>query len=419
MRLSLSALSRICRQHASEKGRETSHLGVRNHGAGIAILHSADALYEHRPESSMIVADDLKRLANIPGPCLTIAEPVRDGPTQLLKTSAHLEAAGKQAELLLAQRGVDEGARASFLRPVRRIAENTDWSTHTGSVLIFRAPGFTKASFWPHVVKPDVHLGEEFFILPFIAKPVDFWILGLSINELALFRGSARELVQVELPHGVPHSLREAGGFDQPDHDLENRSYAGPSAGKSPGGRGTVHFGTSSLHEVEGRHLHDFFKMIDRGIRPLLDRGGYPLILAGVSREVSIYQKINTYPRLMKDSIHGSPGALGRPRLFEAAMRIAIPGSGKSPNEISAALENAAGRGLLITDREAIGRAAESGQVETLFVDPESRCDQEQLNRCAIAVLRNSGTVELASSLHVGGGVAAILRYQAQNRSAQ
>lgn len=367
----------------------------------------------------MIAADDLKRLANIPGPCLTIAEPVRDGTAQPVKTSAHLEAAGRQAEILLAQRGVDEGARASFLRPVRRIAENTNWAAHTGSVLIFRAPGFTKASFWPHVVKPDVHVGEEFFILPLLAKPVDFWILGLSINDLALFRGSARGLVQADLPHGIPHSLREAGGFDQPDHDLENRSYAGPSAGKSSGRRRTVHFGTSSPHEVEGRHLHDFFKMIDRGIRPLLEASGYPLILAGVSREVSIYQKINTYPRLMKDAIYGSPGALGRPRLFEAAMHIAVPGSEKSPNELSAILENAAGRGLLITDRKAILRAAELGQVENLFVDPEIRCDQEELNRCAIAVLRNSGKVESSPSLHPNGGVAAILRYQTQSRAAQ
>src|SRR5579883_1625480 len=197
----------------------------------------------------MIAADDLKRLANIPGPCITIFEPVRDGIAQPAKTAVHLEASGREADILLARRGVDESARKSFLRPIRRIAENTDWSLHRGSVLIFRAPGFTKASFWPHVVKPAVHLGEEFFILPFLAGEISFWVLGLSINDVILFRGSARGLVQVELPHDVPRSLDEAGGFDRPDHDLENRSYAGPSAGKSSGRRRTVHFGTSSLHE--------------------------------------------------------------------------------------------------------------------------------------------------------------------------
>lgn len=367
----------------------------------------------------MIAAEDLKTLANIPGPCLTIAEPLRGGVTQPVKKAAHLAAAGRQLDMLLAQTGFDKGVRDSFLSPIRRIADNTDWLTQTGSVLIFRAPGFTKVSFWPHVVKPGIYFGEQFFILPFIANPVSFWVLGLCIHKVTLFRGSAHGLVQVGLPHGVPCSLEEVGGFDQSDHNLENRSYAGPSAGKSSGRRQTLHFGASSLQEVGGRHLHGFFKMIDRGARPLLENGGYPLILAGVSREVSIYEKVNTYPRLMKESIHGSPRFLGRARLFEAALRIAIPGFEKSPNELGAKLEAAAGRDLLLTDPDAIRRAAEAGQVETLIIDAETSGNQDALNRCAVAALRNSGTVECSPYLHAGKGVAAILRYRMQEWAAQ
>jgi hypothetical protein len=268
-------------------------------------------------------------------------------------------------------------------------------------------------------VKPDVHVGEEFFILPFLAKPIAFWVLGLSINEVTLFRGSARELVQVELPDGVPHSLKEAGGFDQPDHDLENRSYAGPSSGKSSGRRRTVHFGTSSLHEVQSKHLHDFFKMIDRGIRPLLEPGREPLILAGITREVSIYQKINTYRRLREEAVHGSPGAIGTPKLFEAAVRIAVPGFEKTPEELGAKLEAAAGQGLLLTQPDAVLRAAQARQIDSLYIDPEMHGDLDMLNRAAVAVLRNSGTVECSPCLHVGTTVAAILRYKWQKWAVQ
>jgi hypothetical protein len=94
--------------------------------------------------------------------------------------------------------------------------------------------------------------------------------------------------------------------------------------------------------------------MVDRGVRPLLQSSLDPLILAGVTREVRIYEKINTYPRLMKELIHGSPGALGRPKLFEAAVRIAIPGFEKTPAQLGEKLEAAAGRGLLLTDPDAI-----------------------------------------------------------------
>ncbi len=366
----------------------------------------------------MIAAEDLKRLAGIPGPCLTIVEPVREGAAQPVKTAAQLTAAGKQAYALLAESGVDQPSREYLLAPVRRIAANTEWPSHHGSIVIFRAPGFTKASFWPYPVKPDVHLGEEFFILPLLAKPVAFWVLGLSINQVTLFRGGAGGLVPVSLPPGTPRNLDEAGGFDQPDHDLENRSYAGPSAGKSSGHRRTVHFGTSSPHEAQGAHLHDFFKMIDRAIAPMLAADGNPLILAGVSREVGIYEKINHYPHLAKQPILGSPGALGGARLFQAALCIATSGMARPPEQLSAMLDAAAGNGLLLTGPDAIARAAEAGQIETLFIDAEFRPhDQAEgglLNHCAVSVLRNSGTVESSPALHASGGVAAILRYRAR-----
>jgi hypothetical protein len=68
--------------------------------------------------------------------------------------------------------------------------------------------------------------------------------------------------------------------------------------------------------------------MIDHGIRPLLERSGDPLILAGVSRETGIYETLNMYANAIKESIHGSPAALGKPRLLHAALEVlyALPG---------------------------------------------------------------------------------------------
>ena len=91
------------------RSREAISRPVPNRGTNLAVFCCVVALYDHRLEFSMIAAEDLKRLANIPGPCLTIAEPVRIGTTLPAKTAAHLEAAGREAEMLLARRGIEEG----------------------------------------------------------------------------------------------------------------------------------------------------------------------------------------------------------------------------------------------------------------------------------------------------------------------
>ncbi len=55
---------------------------------------------------------------------------------------------------------------------------------------------------------------------------------------------------------GIPETLEEALDFEQPDHDLMNRSTAGPSVGAMAG----VSFGTGSEREKQHAHLADFYK---------------------------------------------------------------------------------------------------------------------------------------------------------------
>lgn len=193
----------------------------------------------------MITLRQIERLANATGPCLTIFQQVRDKVTRVTKTRTRLTAAIQQANELLAKQGFDTDAREQLLQPLHRVARSTDFFRRDGSVVILRGKRATKISSWPEVLKARVNLGGEFLILPLIPgleAHGDFWILGLSINSVLLFRGTLRRLEQVELPSDLPQGLREAGGFDKPDHQLGNRASLGPSTGQM----GVVHFGTSS-----------------------------------------------------------------------------------------------------------------------------------------------------------------------------
>jgi hypothetical protein len=370
----------------------------------------------------MIVIEDLKNLATISGPCLTILEPVRDPVSQVTKAGTRLIAAAQQADELLTKKGLSGGDRESFLQPIRKFALNTDWVGRSGSVAIFRAPGFTQATFLPDILEPLVRLGDQFLILPLLkilAAERNYWVLALTINRIHLFRGKDHEFTEIELPVTLARSLADFTGLDKPDHDLEARSAKGPSSGAAGG----VHFGTTNVAESEAAHLHDYFKTIDRTIHPILihansaRNGCDPLVLAAVPRELALYRTVNTYSPLVEESIHGSPDALGFERLHKTAIELVAGHTLCALDRIRKEMDAAASRKLLLTDPVAILDAARLGQVARLFInrDAIASASGEIVNSAALAVIHNSGTVTSCEGQVTSGGVAGILRYRAED----
>jgi len=371
----------------------------------------------------MLLIEDLKNLATIPGPCLTILEPVRDPVLQVTKADTRLIAASQEADDLLLRHGFSAQDRENFLAPIRNLATNTDWTGRAGSIAIFRAPGFTKATFWPDVLEPRVTLADQFLILPLLAGMAadrNYWVLALSINRIQLFRGTGAEFTEYELPADLPRSLADFMGFDKPDHDLEARSAKGPSSG---GGFG-IHFGTTSVPETEAAHLHDYFRAINHALLPIAGReGGDPLVLVAVPRELALYRAINTYSPLVGDAIHGSAHALGLNRIHKEALELVAAHSQRRTETTERELDAAAGRKLLLTELNAISKAAGNGQIARLYFNRELAAaktavpvTQALINGIALTVLSNSGTVVCCEACCEGkvpeGGVAAVLRYR-------
>jgi len=362
----------------------------------------------------MLTHDDLKRIAAVSGPCLTIFEPLRGAHIQGTRADSGITAAIQKAGHLLTENGFEPENRDEMLRPLLKVASNTDWTGRKGSLVLFRAPGFTMANFWPEALAPRVHFGHEFLILPLLPGlqgQHDFWLLGLSIKKIRLFRGSRSGLVEVVLPKEVPKSLSQDEAFDQPDHSLRGRNTAGPSVGTMKG----VQFGTSSTKELQPDYLHDFFKAIDHGIHPILNRNRKPLILAGVTREQAIYRRANTYPSVLAGGIYGSPDSLGEDVLFARAVELMAAYSARAANESLRELDQAADRALLIRDPAAVAEAAGKGQVEELIVSadgPGFEQREDMINWAALATIRNSGKISVLVDSQLESGVAAVLRFR-------
>jgi len=362
----------------------------------------------------MIQYFDLKELAGIHGLCLTIIEPVRAHLSPDPGPEARILRAARAGDKLLEEKGYDESSRKEYLRPILKVARNTRWSGHTGSFAIFRAPGFTASGFWPEAIEPESRLADEFFILPLLHPPVpSFWLLALSINRVRLFHGARGMLSEVQLDRSVPDNLRDAGGFDAPEGDLEGRSACGGSTGNMH----AVRFGTGTENEARNRHLRDFFKQIDRGIRPLVAPEGEQLILVGVARELAIYREANSYAFLNAKAIEGSPDAMTWQKLHAQALDIMLAHMAENAGRLGQEIDSAAGRGLLLSNPAAILEAARDGRVENLFINEAAlksdRLEADLINSAAVAVIHNSGTAICAGGILKEPEIAAAtLRYR-------
>jgi len=141
----------------------------------------------------------------------------------------------------------------------------------------------------------------------------DFFVLGLSMKHLRVFRYVSGGCQELPLPAAVPVSLDAAGAFDKPHPQLENRSASGPSNGALRG----VHVGTLSDREAFPEYVHHFFGIVDRGLKPMLN--GKPLLLMGVHEEVAAYRRVAKYPHIFTTDCLGNTEFLTGPDIAARA----------------------------------------------------------------------------------------------------
>jgi len=365
--------------------------------------------------------DALREILESTGPCVTLLLPPYHPGEPAHPAAALLKADLQEAVQQLAERKFPKDISDNLLAPLKDLA--ADPASLTGSRrgrVVFLSLDILRQFQLNLPVQPSVTVAGCFAIrrvLPELSVPASFYILAVSKESVSLFRSTHHRVEAVELPRGVPVTLREAMGFKAPDHDLENRSAIGTSTGAMH----AVRFGTGSGRETEHAHLADFYRMVDRGIQKLLNEPGIPLILAGVSEETAAYRSISTYRNLVSGSLRGHSNLSPQsPELLLQASSILR--AEETEREAKAAIEaiERTTPGLLSSAPDAILHASFEGRVQELFVDDSSErrgifqrgdyrsCGEEDLLNLAVVqtILHRGKAVELPTGLMPKGTVA-------------
>jgi hypothetical protein len=370
------------------------------------VLQQELAIADSFPVSETVSFDDLRFLAHVQGPCITLAIAFPD-PAQV---QARLKNAIRDIERGLSGRGVDARLATELLDPLRSFAAEMEakgkWSIEP---ILFRARDILRCFQSGDLSREYVMVGERFQVrplLPLITRDQRFNLLALSQKHVRLFHCTRHASQEIPLGAHVPQSLEVWLHNKIPDHVLDNRSTAGPSLGSMKG----VLFGTSTDRERHDEYLKHFFQEIDKGLRKILTAQDVPLLLAGVESEVTLYRKINNHFPLMEPAIHGSPDGLSQKELFAKALESVKSGFSEPLRKILRQFKDFRDTNRLSSSILEILKLARAGRVADLLIREDAECrgtwdgstvqirngsssapDEDLLNLAALETLSHGG----------------------------
>jgi hypothetical protein len=376
----------------------------------------------------LVTFEDLKLLAAAKGPCITLLS-VLPNPMESPIRLDHLVRDVKKA---LQERGVGAAISAQLVGPINELAITAEAGRIWGNALIiFRSPDVFRYYFLQRPLPESLSIADRFQVRPLLAvltREQRFHLLGLSQQRIRLFHCTQHRIEEAELRGIVPSNMREWMNNRIPDHVLHNRSSAGPSIGSMKG----VMFGTSTGREDEDDSLKHFLKEVNRGLHMLLGNDTTPLVLAGVEEEVTLYRRLNTYPRLLDKTVHGSPDGLPARILHERAREVVSQTCSEPLRKALADFHKQRDFGRVTFRQDEAIKAAFDGRVADLFMaenaertgvwgpdagniqaSPDRARQEDLLNAAALQTVTHGGRAFSlpASAMPENAEIAAVLRY--------
>ena len=309
----------------------------------------------------------LRSLAQHAGVSISLYLRGHQGGANTLPAGQRIRTFCQQADDLLRIRGITEVDWQALLDPLLRLGDADEFRLgQHGGFAILRSVSRLVVIPLPFVEQDRLVVEGRFLLTPLLRMltPVTAYdVLCLSRKRARLLEVTPAGVVEVTLPSSIPLDVAAFNSIDQPDHQLANRSSAGPSVGSMKG----VMFGTGVEREKEDRHYRDFCKALARGLAPVLRARRHPLLLAGAAAELAIYAQVNDYALTVGPRLTLSPdGGLGDAEIKRRADQILATWIDPATAQALAQFESV-GLNRALMETHAIVRAAHSGKVAHLL----------------------------------------------------
>lgn len=357
-------------------------------------------------ETRVATPKDIKELCMVEGDCLTFFLPAHQGGSGTQPTATRLRILLDEAERELEHRGVKQGSRHALLDPIWALTSDPDmFSGHKDGLAIFRGARTLELFRLPVQVEERFEYAGRFLVTPLLEeleKEPAFFVLELTKKGVRLIRAEEGNFEQLPLPDDCPPA------FELADLTGEHKPEPSPRI--------------NSAREQYMKYL----RLVDRSLRRILRPAGFPLVLAGVQEDVTLFRSVCSYSAVVEESVALSPERFLESEVVAKAHEALSRWLG--PEQRKAIEEFASGRRPVSAELNLIVAAAAEGRIQSLLMTPGASCIgdfghivsrfsgegmTDLVNAAAVETVRHSGQVIVLPSgkMPAKVTVAAILRY--------
>lgn len=255
----------------------------------------------------------------------------------------------------------------AYMDPFESLSNDNDFWNHTGDGLaVFATENYFKPVKLQESVEELIIVSDSFHTKPlrmYMQSLDNFYVLGLQLHSIKLFKGNRFGINEVDLPEDFPTTIEEALGEELTDSHLTVASYNGP------GGSDMVHGHGGKKDEMD-KDAERFFRVIAENVQEKITKNSnWPLMLAALPEHHNLFHRVSKSPALMEKGIHIDPSSVSPEKLAQMAWEVMEPVYLKKIDEINERFSLAQAKEKGSDDLKAVVSATMEGKVDTLLVE--------------------------------------------------
>lgn len=211
----------------------------------------------------------------------------------------------EQAEVALLNDGMSPRDVDKTLAPARGLLATHEFFTLRGeSLALFSHPKLFRYYHLPGDIPYLLSIGRGFSLEPMelaVGDNRSYLVLVLSHNNVKLYEGDRFTIRELKLKN-FPAHFAQAIRLDEYPKAKQSR-MASPASNRRSS---EITHSPYSESQTDKDMLLDYFHLVDRSLRKLLQKKNLPVILAGVEYLLPIYRQANTSPYLLPKVLTGN-----------------------------------------------------------------------------------------------------------------
>ncbi len=318
---------------------------------------------------SIITQEQFEKLANFKDElCISIFIPTQRAGKEVLEeqSKTHLKSKMDDIKRKLDKAGHSEEKITKIISPIRELIEDKDfWRHQSDGLAIFASPEFFEKFTVPVNFEAYEHISNEFYIKPLVplfSGDGRFYLLAIQVKGVSFYEASRYSITKINIEDLTPSSLMERVGFDYEEKALQFKTSGATQGEKNMHG----HAGADRERKHE---IFRYFRAVDEGLQPILNKGKLPLVVACQDYLFPIYKDANTYNKLYEEPVPGNPSDMDLMDFHEKSWNVIEPFFEKTKREKLKKYEewnNTEHTSPSVSD---IIPAAMEGKIDTLFLE--------------------------------------------------